>query len=669
VSRLLPLLRLPLQGLLLAAVSLSALDLRGAEPDPAEVTALLTRSADLHLTRPSGIAVTDWIIAPFYDGLLRLALVTDEPKYLAAVLAFGRHAGWSPRWRPYHADDQAVGHAWLDVYLLDRSRGERLGPIKAHLDHAIGDPLAAGTAPGRIGHDRWTWCDALYMAPPTLARLYSATGDTRYLAFLDREYRQAHGLLYDRDDHLFYRDTRFIGQRTPNGRKVFWSRGNGWVFGGLALLLEHLPPTYPNRGFYGELFRDMSRSILAAQQPDGLWRPSLLDPDQVPTGETSGSGLLLFGLAWGLNHGLLDPAIFRSAVLRGWRGLVTRVQPDGFVGFVQPPGSAPGSLAADSNHDFGTGAFLLAGSELLRVLGGAAAVDRGALLRRADAILAASDRAPRAHARLGPEGDRDLAWENDQVAFRLSDPARRDGAAGGGIGVWVKRNPDPVIIPWKAPMPGGHTEVRSGFNVGDSLGCGGTALWLGNRLVTAGACRFRDVYWTGHDLAEVRAIYEYPGEFRGGKIWEYKTIRLRLGQRLCEVSSTFSSVGAKNLRPIPDFDLPVVVGLVTQSPGAATILDPRAGFAAVNDRLDGRSFYTGMVADPAHILRMEHSPHAGEPRGSQQALVFLRPSAGATVKYRAGFAWAGDGEITTAEEWTKHLRAGRLPAVHTAPAP
>lgn len=92
----------------------------------------------------------------------------------------------------------------------------------------------------------------------------------------------------------------------------------------------------------------MTTAILAAQPPDALWRPSLLDPTQIPLGETSGSGFFVFGLAWGVNHGLLARAKHWPAIPRGWAGLVTRTKPDGFVGYVQAIGAAPAPLTSES---------------------------------------------------------------------------------------------------------------------------------------------------------------------------------------------------------------------------------------------------------------------------------------------------------------------------------
>ncbi|MSU64736.1 MAG: hypothetical protein EXS38_01235 [Opitutus sp.] len=249
-----------------------------AEPAPAEIIAALKQSADWHLGSPSGIELRDWVIAHLYDGLLRTAVATGDPKYLAAVIKFGQQAGWKPFNRTYHGDDYAVGHAWLDVYQMDPSTKERLEPMKKHLEYLVTHPVTEAldfrikpTTPGVEKTDRWTWCDALYMSPPTLARLAAITGDAKYLQFLDREYRYTYDQLYDKQEKFFFRDTTFLDKKTPAGKKTFWSRGNGWVYGGFAMLLESLPKNHPTRDFYVSLYREMTASVIATQQADGLW--------------------------------------------------------------------------------------------------------------------------------------------------------------------------------------------------------------------------------------------------------------------------------------------------------------------------------------------------------------------------------------------------------------
>ncbi len=627
-----------IQSLTTCAVAGIALALipscRAADPQPADVAAALKRSADWHLAKPSGIDTRDWVIAPLYDGLLRLATTTGDPKYLAAVVRFGTQAGWMADNRIYHADDHAVGHAWLDVYFMDTNRTERLVPMRERLDYVIAHPITEALAFGRKAEtkgvaitDRWTWCDALYMAPPTLARLYAATGDTKYLDFMDQEYRYTYDMLWDKEERFFYRDSSFFDKRTPSGAKVFWSRGNGWVYGGLCLLLDYLPQDHPTRGFYENLFKEMTT----------------------------------FGLAWGVNHGLLDREKHWPAITRAWAGLMTRCKPDGFVGYVQAIGAAPGVPGPDTIQDYGTGAFLLAGSEVLRAIGGAAKTDPATLLAAAEKLIG-QDKTPRAYARLVPERKDDLAWENDKVAFRVYGPALRSAAEDSGIDVWCKRVPYPIVDKWyrddlagKQSYHTDHGEGYDGYKVGDTRGCGGLGLWIDGKLVISDTYTSAEIIWTGPDVAEFKTVYEYPVKVGGRTVYENRITRLRLGERLFEVDTFFSSTAGRGAKPIENFPHEVAIGLVTQNKGAQIKFVAEQGMASVYEPLDGKGLGTGLILPASLFLRSMELPAADKDGKHAQAVVITRPDAKGHVIYRAGFAWAGDGERTTTDQWLKYL--------------
>ena len=640
----------------------------GPEPVAADIVATLKRSADWHLANPSGIELRDWVIAPLYDGLLRTALVTGDAKYLAAVIRCGQQAGWMAYNRKYHADDYAVGHAWLDLYQMDPTRKERMAPMKQHLDYLIDHPVTEAldfrqkpAAPGVEKTDRWTWCDALYMGPPTLARMAAITGDAKYLKFLDQEYRYTYDQLYDKPEKFFYRDTTFLDKKTPLGKKTFWSRGNGWVYGGFALLLEALPKNHPTRDFYVGLYREMTAAVVAAQQPDGLWRPSLLDPTQVPVGETSGSGFFVYGLAWGVNNGLLDRATYWPIVKKGWAGLLTRVGKDGYVGYVQRIGAAPDALDATSKQDYGTGAFLLAGTEVLRAVGGAATIaDRKAFLTQAEALAELTK--PQAYARLVPERKDDLAWENDKVAYRIYGPALRAGPEDSGIDIWCKRVATPIVNKWyrldlgsKQSYHKDHGEGYDGYKVGDSRGCGGLALWVEGKMVISDVFKEARVRWTAPEVAEFDAVYEFP-PVNGKKFFEIRRFTLRMGERLTRITSRIAASpggGRAGAAGLPGVD--VVVGLFTQT------AKPEYGFAAdktsmaVWEQLDGQGLGTGMTFPKGAVTEMKTLPHHGEPKGFAHALAFLKTDAKGEVSYAAGYGWAKAGEITSAADWRAYL--------------
>jgi len=317
------------------------------------------------------VSDTEWVRGAFFSGVMAAHEATGDRKYLGAAMEISERNDWQPGPRPRHADDHCIAQTYAKIFLIKRDP-RMIAPTTARFDEMIAEPHP-GPEVGWVEDDNWSWCDALFMAPPTMALVAEATDDLSYLDLMNGMWWQTYDYLYDTEEHLWYRDGRYViqedgsGPRTANGRKVFWSRGNGWVLAGLALVLEHMPADYPDRPRYETLFRDMASALVSVQGEDGLWRSSLLDAEEFPIPESSGSGFFTFGLAWGVNSGLLDADTFLPAVRQGWRGLIWAQQPDGRLGWVQQIGYDPRSVTAEDSMEYGTGAFLLAGSEMLRL--------------------------------------------------------------------------------------------------------------------------------------------------------------------------------------------------------------------------------------------------------------------------------------------------------------
>ena len=337
--------------------------------DPEVVRSVMTRVADWQLQHPSSEYPThDWAVAPFWVGLLTFAPLSAAPDvYLEAARANGRRNAWQPGPEPFLADDLAITQSYFLLYALDRDRAE-IAPALARFDALLDRPF---DEPLEFSHDRsmreWVWCDALFMAPPALALASHATGDPRYVSLMHRLWWKTTDFLYDRAAHLFYRDSRFFGLREQNGARVFWSRGNGWVLGGLARILPYLAADDPGRARLAALFQAMAAKIVTLQRPDGYWRAGLLDPDSWPAPETSGTAFFVYALAWGINAGLLDDARYGAAVRAGWAALTRAVRTDGKLGYVQTPSDRPAATDPDDTEPYGTGAFLLAGSEVYQL--------------------------------------------------------------------------------------------------------------------------------------------------------------------------------------------------------------------------------------------------------------------------------------------------------------
>ncbi len=310
-----------------------------------------------------------WEMGVLYHGLLELDKLSARPVYRAALRHLAEANEWRLGGRTYHADDHVVGYLYVSAFEQDRQPAQIAG-VQSRFDwimrHAPDQPMSI-----REGQQRWTWCDALFMAPPVWARLSRVLDDRAYLDFMDTEWWAVTEHLYSPADRLFFRDATFLERREANGARVFWSRGNGWVLAALARVIDELPADYTSRGRYLALYRDMAARVAELQPADGLWRSSLLDPDGYPEPEVSGSAFFCFALAWGVNRGHLDASLFRTRVLAAWRALQALVEDDGHLGFIQQPSAAPGTAGANSTAPYGVGAFLLAGAEVYRLGSGA----------------------------------------------------------------------------------------------------------------------------------------------------------------------------------------------------------------------------------------------------------------------------------------------------------
>ena len=219
----------------------------------------------------------------------------------------------------------------------------------------------------------WWWADALYMVMPVMTKLHKATGNALYLQKLHEYFTFAKNLMYDEASGLFFRDAKYIYPRhkTRSGLKDFWARGNGWVFAGLAKVLQDLPPNDAHRDEYIQVFRDMAAALKNSQQPEGHWTRSILDPSQAPGYETSGTAFFAYGFLWGINNGFLDRDLYSPVAEKAWDYLSrVALQEDGRVGFVQPIGERADqhNVEPTTTADFGVGAFLLAASEMAKYL-------------------------------------------------------------------------------------------------------------------------------------------------------------------------------------------------------------------------------------------------------------------------------------------------------------
>lgn len=327
-----------------------------------DVRAAMRKVADWELARTEGHLEQDWTFAALYQGWIVASETLKDPKYTNAVeKASAQNFHWEIGPRIAHADDEAIAQSYLDIY------HQKHDPLMIAQAQKAFDTVMATPDPTDPKKPLWWWCDALFMAPRAWVLLSKETKNPAYMNYMDRQWWITSKLLYDENDHLYYRDATYFDKAEKNGKKVYWSRGDGWVTAGIVRVIQDLPKDFPSRPKYIQQYKEMTEKIASIQGSDGLWRPGLLDPDSYPLPENSGSAFFVYSTAWGINHGILDRKKYLPVVEKGWKGLISHIYQDGRLGAIQPVGAAPGPYKEGTSYNFGIGAFLLAGSEVDRL--------------------------------------------------------------------------------------------------------------------------------------------------------------------------------------------------------------------------------------------------------------------------------------------------------------
>ena len=317
----------------------------------------------------------DWTNAALYVGMSKWAAMADSDKYYEWLKGIGDAHDWKLHMRNgdykrvYHADDHAVGQTYFQLYRKYKDE-KMIQPTIKQFDFILYHPSKSKLDWKSPFHqNRWNWCDALFMSPTVWVMVSNLTRDRKYIDFMVQEWKATTNHLFDKKENLYYRDGSYFNQ-LDNGTKIFWARGNGWVFAGLANVIQELGPNDKDYPYFLKLYKKMARKLLEIQTPQGHWAMSLLGQKFYPTPETSGSSFFTYGLAWGINKGILDKATYGSVVQKAWNAMVSYVNSDGMLTYVQPIGAEPGEAFPDKTEVYGVGAFLSAGSEVYKLYGG-----------------------------------------------------------------------------------------------------------------------------------------------------------------------------------------------------------------------------------------------------------------------------------------------------------
>jgi unsaturated rhamnogalacturonyl hydrolase len=264
-------------------------------------------------------------------------------------------------------DCGAMAAGLLDVYQFDKKKEyseylNRVGDYILTKQVKFADGTLARNAPRKMT----LWADDLYMSVPYLARMGKLTGDNKYFDFAIQQVENFNKYIYDSSTGLYYH--AFYNDENMNG-VAHWGRCNGWVALAQAELLNNLPANHPKRP---ELTKYLLRQIVGFsryQDTSGMWHQVLDKPDSYL--ESSVTAMFVYTVAKAVNQGWINKR-FISIAQNGWNALAKKVTTDG-----QVPDICMGTSIEEDisyyynrpkalNDTHGLGAFLLAGTEMIR---------------------------------------------------------------------------------------------------------------------------------------------------------------------------------------------------------------------------------------------------------------------------------------------------------------
>ncbi len=434
--------------------------------------------------------------------------------------------------------------------------------------------------------------------------------------------------LYDPDSGLLHqaRAVRHLapGQMTQD----CWSRGNGWGAMALAALMRDLPADNEYYGKVCELARRYFAAVMKYQDDAGLWHQEMTWADSYP--EISGSALLLYGLGTGIQKEVL-PNTYMQAFKKGLSGLLTYIDKAGNVGNTCSGCLAYGDCtkAAYASHKFYCNEQHAFGPVLLSL---SQALAMG--MDEVDASLgsAIADITPRCHVRCIQERKRDVAWENDRVAYRVYSQLSPKDKISSGVDFWAKSVDYPIIERWyRKDAQGGSYHVDDGegydfYAVGKNRGLGGIGIWDGTSLIVPEPYIDCKIICDSPEYLEFSLTY--PAVECGGQTVELiHKISMKLGAYFYKSEVTAKTSSGKSV---------VLAAGLTSFGNAQVSRDASRACLSLEEDIsakDGRIGST-VVARPENF--------AGFASDGKDELVLMNVGSGQTVTFYVAGAWSGD---------------------------
>lgn len=485
--------------------------------------------------------------------------------------------------------------------------------------------------------------DVAFAVSPYL--LYSGlkTGNQQYINMAVDETLGLFQILKDKKTGLLHQARGFAGQGSISQDN--WSRGNGWGAFALSILVRDLPNTYPRYKEVQELGRQFFTAILKYQNKEGLWHQEITDKSSYV--ETSGSGLLLYGLGIMLEKKVLDQKYIQNFKL-GLAGYTSYIGTDGSVSHTCFSCLAPNQGTKEDyksrpwvfndHHAFGPAVLAFTQASKMGI------EDVKPLKRMGVYSIADSPKAVRTYMKF--DRGSDVAWENDRIAYRVYGPSVRS-KVGNGIDVWTKKVDYPVIDNWYRLNAAGkdyHTDRGEGcdfYHMGKLRGCGAIAMWIDGKPYaseTFDSYKFLKNQTDGIGLQLNYQTWNVPGITI---LEEKKIIEMELGTNLFKVTSTIKSD--------KELELTIAIGITTYG-NPEINKDQKAAMVSTweNTGTEHGSIGSAILADPKNFIGYEWY------EGDQYVLVKVKTNV--PFVYYAGAGWEKSSFFKTKEDWFGYIK-------------
>ena len=293
---------------------------------------LVARLADQWIAdEPPEEQYWDWMDAVYMMGMVRASELTGATEHLAYPTAWVDHYYADIEERYPDASDR-VAPNMVAVELMRLQGEDRYPAIPSQVDDYLATvPTTSGGAVLHWGTqfpDREeVLIDSLFMVGGYLTAMAHHTGDGAYLDQFADQVEVFAELCRDPGEGLFLHAWDEAEQVNVPADPIYWGRGNGWIAAVTAWWLSVAPAGHADRALVEEIYRGVLDGFIRYQDDSGLFYTVLNRPGDTDNYlETSCTALFAYGVALGLDAGVLSDDEYRPALLAAHAGLLGQLR-------------------------------------------------------------------------------------------------------------------------------------------------------------------------------------------------------------------------------------------------------------------------------------------------------------------------------------------------------